>query len=413
MSWIHAALVGTVLSGTMNSGNSGGHEFEMIAQTLFGLEEVLCTELAELGARRIERHNRAVRFTGDRACMYRANLCLRTALRILVPINSFSVRHEKDLYDAVHAMPWGTFMDVSDTFAVHCTLNSDLFTHSQFLALKAKDAIADHFRDRSGIRPNVDVDMPTLRIVLHVHGDRCTVSLDSSGTSLHQRGYRDQTNLAPINEVLAAGMILLSKWDKQGTLVDPMCGSGTILIEAAMLAYNIPPNHDRAQFGFERWKDFDAALWNRVYDEAMAQVRMNGPVIIGGELSPHVARKAIANIHNAGLEEFITVNTCPFAELEAPEGPGVLIINPPYGERMDKDEDINAVYKMIGDTLKRKWAGWTAWVITSNLEAAKFIKLTPKPKIKLYNGALDCRFLRYELYAGSRRREPVDAGPAA
>jgi putative N6-adenine-specific DNA methylase len=397
-----------VLSGAMNSGDTGGRPIEMIAQTLFGLEEVLCAELAALGAQRIERHNRAVRFSGDRACMYRANLCLRTALRILVPINTFTVRNEKDLYNAVHAMPWGAHMDVSDTFAIHCTLNSDLFTHSQFLALKAKDAIADHFRDRSGIRPNVDVDMPTLRIFLHVHGDRCTVSLDSSGTSLHQRGYRDQTNLAPINEVLAAGMILLSGWDKASTLVDPMCGSGTILIEAAMIGFNIPPNHDRAQFGFERWKDFDAELWKRVYDEAMAQVRMKGPLIVGGELSPHVARKAIANVHNAGLEEFITVSTSAFADLEAPEGPGMLIINPPYGERMDKDEDINAVYKMIGDTLKKKWAGWTAWVITSNMEAAKFIKLTPKPKIKLYNGALDCRFLRYELYAGSRRREPME-----
>ncbi len=383
-------------------------EFEMIAQTMFGLEAVLSAELVGIGAKAIEPHNRAVRFVGDRACMYRANLCLRTALRILVPISVFSVRDEQDLYRGVYGIRWEERMDVDDTFAIHCTLNSDLFNHSQYLALKAKDAIADHFREKFNKRPSVDVELPTLRIFLHVHGDRCTVSLDSSGSTLHQRGYRDQTNLAPINEVLAAGMVLLSGWDKVGPLVDPMCGSGTILIEAAMLAYNIPPNHDRAQFGFERWKDFDAAGWKSTYDDAMAQVLTKGPVIIGGEISPNVSRKAIANVLNAGLEDHITIKTCAFADLDAPEGEGVLIINPPYGERMDQDEDINGFYKMIGDTLKKKWAGWTAWVITSNMEAAKHIKLTPKPKIKLFNGALDCRFLRYELYAGSRPRDTME-----
>ena len=379
------------------------HDFTMIAQTLFGLEDVLALELEGVGATEIERHNRAVRFRGDHACMYRANLCLHTALRILVPIDVFTVRHEQDLYDAIHAMPWEDHLDANDTLAVHCTLRSDLFTHSQYLALKTKDAICDRFREKTGTRPSVDVDLPTVRIMLHVHGDRCTVSLDSSGNSLHERGYRDQTNLAPINEVLAAGMVMLSGWDRKSPFVDPMCGSGTTLIEAAMIAYRIPPNHDRAQFGFERWKDFDPELWLQIQAEAMANVFTNGPLIMGGEISPNVARKAIANIHNAGLEERITVTTTAFADLPAPEGTGVLVLNPPYGERMDKDEDINALYKMIGDTLKKNWAGWTAWVITSNMEAAKHIKLTPKPKIQLYNGALDCRFLRYELYAGSRR----------
>jgi putative N6-adenine-specific DNA methylase len=380
-------------------------EFEMIAQTLFGLEGVLSAELAALGAKDIDTHNRAVSFVGDQACMYKANLCLRTALRILVPIDTFTIRSEQDLYDAVFAMQWEAYMDVKDTLAIHCTLHSERFKHSQYLALRAKDAVADRFREKTGMRPSVDVDLPTLRIFLHVHGDRCTLSLDSSGSTLHQRGYRDETNLAPINEVLAAGMVLLSGWDKQSNLVDPMCGSGTILVEAAMIAYNIPPNHDRAQFGFERWKDLDAELWKRTYDEAMSKVLTKGPLIMGGEISPNVSRKAIANVLNAGLEDHITITTSAFADLPALEGPGMLILNPPYGERMDQDEDINAVYKMIGDTLKKNWTGYTAWVITSNLEAAKHIKLTPKPKIKLYNGALDCRFLRYELYAGSRRRE--------
>ena len=387
-------------------------EFEMIAQTLYGLEDVLAKELADLGAQSILRHNRAVRFTGDQALLYKTNLCLRTALRVLVPINGFSVRNEHDLYGAINAMPWEDFMEVTDTLAVHCTLNSDLFDHSQYLALRTKDAICDRFREKTGQRPSVDVDLPTLRIFLHVHGDRCTVSLDSSGNSLHERGYREQTNLAPINEVLAAGMVLLSGWDQRSPFVDPMCGSGTLVIEAAMLAYRVPPNHDRAQFGFERWTDFDQALWERVHAEAMAKVRTEGPVIMGGEISPNVARKAIANTHNAGVEDRTMITTSAFADLQAPEVPGTLILNPPYGERMDRDEDIHALYKMIGDTLKKNWAGWTAWVITSNMEAARSIKLTPKPKIRLYNGALDCRFLRYELYAGSRRRdnEPGAAG---
>ncbi|MBK6754145.1 MAG: class I SAM-dependent RNA methyltransferase [Flavobacteriales bacterium] len=382
--------------------------FQMIAQTLFGLEGVLANELEGIGATDVVTHNRAVRFTGDQACMYKANLCLHTALRILVPIDTFAVRGEQELYQVIRAMPWEDHLDAEDTLAVHCTLNTDLFNHSQYLALKTKDAICDRFREKTGKRPSVDVELPTLRIFLHVHGDRCTVSLDSSGNTLHERGYRDQTNLAPINEVLAAGMVLLSGWDRRSPFVDPMCGSGTILIEAAMIALRIPPNHDRAQFGFERWKDFDADLWKQTYNEALAKVLTTGPPIIGGEISPNVARKAIANIHNAGLEDHISISTSAFADLEVPDGAGVLIINPPYGERMDKEADIHAFYKMIGDTLKKKWAGWTAWIITSNMEAAKHVKLTPKPKIKLYNGALDCRFLRYELYAGSRRREDME-----
>ncbi len=387
-------------------------EFEMIAQTLYGLEDVLAKELADLGATSITTHNRAVRFTGDTALLYKANLCLHTALRILVPIASFHVRDEHELYGAIHDMPWEDFMEVQDTLAVHCSLNSELFGHSQYLALKTKDAVCDRFREKTGQRPSVDVELPTLRIFLHVHGDRCTVSLDSSGNSLHERGYRDQTNIAPINEVLAAGMVLLSGWDQRSPFVDPMCGSGTVVIEASMLAYGIPPNHDRAQFGFERWMDFDQALWERIHTEAMAKVKTEGPVIMGGEISPNVARKAIANTHNADLEHMITITTSAFADLKAPDDPGVLILNPPYGERMDKDEDIHALYRMIGDTLKKNWAGWTAWVITSNMEAAKSIKLTPKPKIRLYNGALDCRFLRYELYVGSRKRDPgVEGGP--
>lgn len=383
-----------------------GKLFRMTAQTMYGLEDLLVAELEALGAVDVEKHNRAVVFQGDEACMYRANLCLRTALRILVPIKSFQVEHEEDLYYGIKRIRWEMFMDVDDTLSVHCTLHSELFNHSQFLALKAKDAIVDRFREHYGRRPNVELEDPTLRIHLHVHGDTCLVSLDSSGGSLHKRGYRDHTNLAPINEVLAAGLVMLSGWDPGTSFVDPMCGSGTILIEAAMLAGNIPPGIHRQQFGFQHWKDYDPQIWNMVREEAVEAIdRSERPLLIGGEISPHVARKAESNIASAGLKKRIRIVNTAFQELPAPAENGTLILNPPYGERMDKDEDIDGVYKMIGDTLKKNWAGWTAWMITSNLEAAKQVRLTPKPRIKVFNGSLDCRFMRYELYSGTRRRD--------
>jgi putative N6-adenine-specific DNA methylase len=379
--------------------------FRMIAQTMFGLEEILMKELADLGATEITKHNRAVGFMGDLALMYKANLCLRTALRVLVPIHSFQVRNEQDLYDKIKVMAWEEYMNVDDTLAINCSLHSELFSHSQFLEQKTKDAIVDRFRDKYGRRPSVDTTFPDLRINLFINQNNCIVSLDSSGESLHKRGYRDKTNLAPINEVLAAGMVLLTGWDKVSNFIDPMCGSATILIEAALIAGNIPPGSYKALFGFERWKNFDKEIWNDVFDEAMNQVKEEFPVIVGGEISKNVLRKAVVNVNEANFKHKIKLEHSPFADLPVPEGKGVLIINPPYGERMDKDEDINGLYKSIGDTLKQRWAGYEAWVITSNLEAAKHIRLNPRPKIKLFNGSLECRFMRYELYSGTRKFE--------
>jgi putative N6-adenine-specific DNA methylase len=379
--------------------------FRMIAQTMFGLEEILMKELEDLGAAEITKHNRAVGFMGDLALMYKANLCLRTALRVLVPIHSFQVRNEQDLYDKIKVMAWEEYMNVDDTLAINCSLHSDLFSHSQFLEQKTKDAIVDRFRDKYGRRPSVDTTFPDLRINLFINQNNCIVSLDSSGESLHKRGYRDKTNLAPINEVLAAGMVLLTGWDKVSNFIDPMCGSATILIEAALIAGNIPPGSYKALFGFERWKNFDKEVWNDVFDEAMNQVKEEFPVIVGGEISKNVLRKAVVNVNEANFKHKIKLEHSPFADLPVPEGKGVLIINPPYGERMDKDEDINGLYKSIGDTLKQRWAGYDAWVITSNLEAAKHIRLNPRPKIKLFNGSLECRFMRYELYSGTRKFE--------
>jgi putative N6-adenine-specific DNA methylase len=382
-----------------------GSSFRMIAQTMFGLEEILVNELTALGAKEIEKLNRAVGFVGDLSMMYKANLCLRTALRVLVPIHAFEVKNEQDLYLKIKEMEWEKHMEVTDTLAINCSLNSTLFGHSQYLEQKTKDAIVDRFRERTGKRPSVDTDLPTLRINLFINQEKCIVSLDSSGESLHKRGYRDKTNLAPINEVLAAGMILLTGWDGKSNFIDPMCGSGTILIEAALIAGNIPPGSYKAMFGFEKWKNFDADVWEEVYEEAMNQITDSQTLIVGGEISKHVARKAVININEANMKNKIRIENCAFQDLPAPEGQGILVINPPYGERMDKDEDINALYKSIGDTLKKNWAGYQAWLITSNMEAAKHIRLDPKPKIKLFNGSLECRFMRYELYSGTRRKD--------
>lgn len=390
------------------------HEFWMTAQTMYGLEKVLAEELLRLGAKDVRTHNRAVAFTGDLGFLYKANLCLRTALRVLIPISDFPVRTEQDLYAGIKKIAWERFMRPEDSFAFHCTLSSNRFHHAQYLALLAKDALADRFRERTGARPSVDAEHPVLRIRLFIHGDHCSVSLDSSGDSLHKRGYRDQTNLAPINEVLAAGMVLLTGWDRMSNLVDPMCGSGTILIEAALIAANIPPGVYRKGFAFQQWPDFDEALWRRIHDGAMERISGNKPLILGGELSKNVLRKAAANVAIADLKEEIELRNVAFEDLEAPARRGILIINPPYGERMDEDADINGLYQMIGDTLKKNWAGYDAWLITPNLEAAKHIRLTPRPKIRLFNGPLDCRFMRYELYAGSRRRDKPEQtrGPA-
>jgi putative N6-adenine-specific DNA methylase len=387
-------------------------DFKMIAKTIFGLEEVLSTELQRLGAKDVEVHNRAVSFTGDKGFMYKANISLRTALRILVPITTFSITDEKSLYTAIQSINWDDFIDVTDTLAIDTVLNSDLFTHSQYLSQKAKDAIVDQFRAKYGERPSVELDKPTLRIHLHVFKDSCTVSLDSSGESLHKRGYRDKTNLAPLNEVLAAGMILLSGWDKRSTFIDPMCGSGTILIEAALIANNIPPGYYREAYSFEGWKKylpFDEALYNTIFDAAIDKITNHEQKILGGELSPNVAKKAKENIKHAKVDDIVSIKVSDMKDFEVPAGRGVVIMNPPYGERMVKD-NIDELYKAIGDTFKKNFSGYDCWVLSSNMEAFKQVGLRPSRKIALFNGQLECRFMKYEMYQGTKRVHKLEAG---
>lgn len=386
--------------------------FRMLAKTIVGLEDILAKELLQLGAQEIEVHNRAVSFSGDKGFMYKANLNLRTALRILKPIKEFTVRNEQHLYKEIQKIYWPDYLDVTDTLAIDCVLSTDLFSHSQFIAQKAKDAIVDQFRDKFGARPSVELDKPTLRINLHIKNDVCTVSLDSSGDSLHKRGYRDKTNLAPINEVLAAGLVLLSGWDKESPLINPMCGSGTILIEAALLACNIPPGYYQDEFGFQQWKDYDANLWDKIYESSMKKVNTNNIELIGIEISRNVARKAKENIKRAQLDDVITIYNEPFEDFEPTSRPGILIINPPYGERMDQDEDINGLYKSMGDTFKKKYSGSTAWIISSNMDALKHVGLRPSRKIVVFNGPLECRFMRFDMYSGTKKGEKKDQYPS-
>jgi putative N6-adenine-specific DNA methylase len=383
------------------------NNFKMIAKTMYGFEPVLAKELMALGAMDVKEGTRNVSFVGDTGFMYKANLCLRTAIKILKPYQSFKIFSEDDLYKQIYDLPWENFMDVNDTLAIDATVHSDTFTHSKYISLKTKDAIVDRFRDKFGKRPDVDLDFPTLRLNIHIEKNFCNVSFDSSGQSLHKRGYKTATNIAPINEVLAAGMLLLSGWDGQCDFMDPMCGSGTILIEAAMIACNIPPNLNRKEFAFERWKDWDEDLFEKIEASVLKKMREFHFKIKGYDTSPSAVHKAIDNIENANLSEFIKVERQDFFASEK-EGERHLhmLFNPPYGERLEID--MPKFYKEIGDTLKQSYPGTDAWFITSNLEAIKHVGLRPSRKIKLYNGALESKLLKYQIYQGSKKAKFQD-----
>jgi len=379
------------------------NNYKMVAKTLFGFEEVLAKELRDLGALNIELGNRSVSFEGDTGFMYKANLCLRTATKILKPIASFKVSNEDSLYRQVAAMDWMSMMDLDTTFAIDTTVYSEEFTHSLYVSQKVKDAIVDTFREATGERPNVDVKHPDLKLNVHIQQDQCTISLDSSGRSLHIRGYKTATNIAPINEVLAAGILLLSGWEGQSHFIDPMCGSGTLLIEAAMIACNIPPNINRKEFAFEKWSDFDSELFQTIIEVSLKKIKDFPYTLKGYDKAPSAIRKAQDNINEAQLEDFISVARLNFFETEK-EDPEIalhMVFNPPYGERLDIE--MQQFYGDIGNTLKKSYPGTHAWFITSNLEALKFVGLKPSRKIKVFNSQLEARLVKFEMYAGSKR----------
>lgn len=378
------------------------NNYKMLAKTMFGFEELLEKELKDLAALNVEKGVRSVSFEGDKGFMYKANLCLRTAIKILKPIHSFRVKSEQDLYDKVYRMDWNQYLSYDHTFAIDATVNSELFNHSLYIALKTKDAIADKFREQHNKRPSVDLKYPDLRVNVHIQKNECTISLDSSGQSLHQRGYKTATNIAPINEVLAAGLILLSGWDGQSDFMDPMCGSGTIPIEAAMIACNIPANINRREFAFEKWGDYDQDLFDKIVESSLKRVREFHHKIYALDKVSSAVRKATDNVKNANLSDYIQVEQNDFFQTEkASEEKLHMVFNPPYGERLAIN--MEEFYANIGDTLKQKYPHTDAWFITSNLESIKHVGLRPSRKIKLFNGKLESRLLKYEIYAGSKK----------
>ena len=376
--------------------------FKMLAKTFYGFEDILEKELLKLGAQNLKKGNRFVSFEGDKGFMYKANLCLRTALKILKPINSVRIQNEESLYKVFYNFPWGNYMDVNSKFVIDSVVNGQIFTHSHYASQKAKDGIVDQFRDRFSKRPTVDLNRPDLRINLHINNDYCTISLDTSGASLHQRGYRTVTNIAPLNEVLAAGLIQLSGWQANTDFLDPMCGSGTFLIEAAMFALKIPANINRKNFAFEKWKDWDPELFEIIKESQLKKVINPKIQISGSDKAPSAIEKAKQNIENANLSDFIKIQKKDFFQLDKlTKGPLHLLMNPPYGERLEGN--INALYQGIGDGFKQSFPNTHAWLISSNMEAIKCIGLRPSRKIKVFNGKLESRLLYFPIYEGTKK----------
>lgn len=394
--------------------------YSMLAKTFKGLEQVLAQELIELGANDVQIERRAVSFKGDKALLYRANLCLRTASRVLVPVaqgqlklknGTSKLKPEDWLYELVKAVNWSLYMTDSTTFAIDATVYSETFRNSRFVTYRVKDAVADYWQERAGKRPNVKVTDPELYINVHIGAERVTVSLDSSGESLHKRGYRVANTEAPINEALAAGMLLLAGWKGQSDFYDPMCGSGTIPIEAALIARNIAPGVFRQSFAFEKWLDFDAELWSEIYNDDSHEREFHHK-IYGSDASFYAIQQATKNVKSAGVQRDVELKQIRLEEIKSPyslpcgEGKGevspLVMLNPPYGERLASNKDMELLYGKIGTALKHQFAGSTAWIISSNEAAMKCIGLKPSKKLHLLNGELDCQFNRYDLFAGKR-----------
>ena len=388
------------------------NDFQMLAKTFKGLEQVLAGELIELGANNVQIQRRAVSFTGDKRMLYAANFCLRTASRVLVPIISFRAKTTDDIYSHVKQLDWGLYMTATTTFQIDATVYSEIFRHSQFVTYRVKDAIVDWWMEHGGVRPNVQLTNPDLNLNIHIAGDIVTLSLDSSGESLHKRGYRVANTQAPINEALAAGMLLLAGWKGQSDFYDPMCGSGTLLIEAALIARNIAPGIYRKGFAFEKWADFDADLFEDVSSDDSREREFNHK-IYGSDASFYAVQTAMKNVQSANLQRDIEMKQIRVQELrlgeeakgdKARQTEGALVMmNPPYGERLSQEKDVLRLYQDIGTTLKHHFSGATAWIISSNEAALKCVGLRPAKRIHLVNGDLDCLFNQYVLFKGDHK----------
>ena len=373
-------------------------QFEMIAKTFQGLEEILAEELTTLGANDIQIGRRMVSFTGDKRMMYKANFCLRTAIRILKPIKNFTAKDADEVYNQIQAIPWEEYLDVNKTFAIDAVVFSEEFRHSKFVSYKVKAAIVDYFRKKTGKRPSVRINNPDVLLNIHIAQTTCTLSLDSSGESLHRRGYRQEQVDAPLNEVLAAGMLLMTGWRGECDLIDPMCGSGTIPIEAALIARNIAPGVFRKGFAFEKWVDFDSEMFDEIYNDD-SQEREFTHKIYGYDNNPKANEIATHNIKAAGVSKDVTLKLQPFQQFEQPQEKSIIVMNPPYGERISTN-DLLGLYQMIGERLKHAFVGNEAWVLSYREECFDQIGLKPSKKVPLFNGALECEFRKYEIFDG-------------
>lgn len=377
-------------------------KFNIVAKTLMGLEQVLAEEIETISGENIEIGYRAVSFVGDLAILYKSNLLLRTAMRVLIPIAEFDAFNEKQYYEQIREIEWDNYMKKEDTLAVDAIVSTSFSTHSHYIALKAKDAIVDYFRDKYGIRPNVDTFRPTLQINIHLSKNHCIVSLDSSGEPLFKRGYRVAAVEAPISEVLAAGILKLTGWDAQKPIYDPMCGSGTFLTEAALIATNTPAQINRRHFTFQYWMDFDKDLWINIKKEAYDKVLPLTTQLFGSDRDRNAIATARKNIAALGFDTQIGLKQLSFEDSQPPFENGMIVMNPPYNERL-RESDNEEMYKNMGDKLKQSYQGYTAWIISSDYNAIKSIGLHASKKYTTMNGSLECKLLKYDLYGGSKK----------
>ncbi len=380
----------------------------MIAKTFMGLEPVLAQELTQLGANNVQIGRRMVSFTGDKALLYRANFQLHTAIRVLKPILHFKAKSADDVYESVKTVNWTQYIDNGKTFAVDSVVFSEEFRHSKFVSYKVKDAIVDQFREKTGSRPNISVSNPDLRLHIHIADEDCTLSLDSSGESLHRRGYRQESVEAPLNEVLAAGMILMTGWKGDTDFIDPMCGSGTLLIEAALIARNISPGVFRKQFAFEKWNDFDKDLFEEIFNDD-SQEREFKHHIYGYDIDMKAVNTARLNVKAAGLTKDITIEQADFKDFTQPAEKSIMVTNPPYGERISTP-DLLGTYKMIGERLKHAFTDNEAWILSYREECFEQIGLKPSIKIPVFNGSLECEFRKYAIFSGRLREFREEGG---
>ena len=383
-------------------------QFEIIAKTFMGLEPVLAKELAQLGANDVQIGRRMVSFKGDKELLYRANFQLHTAIRILKPIKHFRALSADDVYEGVKDIDWSEFIALDKTFSVDSVVFSEEFRHSKFVAYKVKDAIVDQFRERTGKRPNISITNPDIRLHIHIAEDQCTLCLDSSGESLHRRGYRQESVEAPLNEVLAAGMIMMTGWQGETDFIDPMCGSGTLLIEAALIARNMAPGLFRKEFAFEKWPDFDADLFDKIYNDDSQEREFNHH-IYGYDVDIKAVNTARLNAKAAGLTSDITVTEQDFKNFTKPQNKSIIVTNPPYGERISTP-DLLGTYKMIGERLKHEFTGNDAWILSYREECFDQIGLKPSIKIPVYNGSLECEFRKYQMFDGKIKDFRAEGG---